>query len=101
MDSYLPLRVGPEIKNLLQGGMSGKGSLLAKPSGQLISMENSDLGLPYHRSCFLTWGVWHVFQARNLAGNRYLLSLRCMSIESLGLNLFFPPRFLAWFDCPM
>ena len=36
---------GPEIKYLLQEGMSGKGSLLAKlsqgPSGYLISIENS------------------------------------------------------------
>jgi len=38
---------GSEIKYLLQGGMSRKGSLLAKPSGvsrYLISMENSVLG---------------------------------------------------------
>ena len=34
----------PEIEYLLQGGMSGKGSLLAKPSTYLISRENSVLG---------------------------------------------------------
>jgi hypothetical protein len=28
---------GPEIKYLLQGGMFGKGSLLAKPSGSLVT----------------------------------------------------------------
>ena len=34
-----------KIKYLLQRVMSGKGSLLAKPSKYLISMENSVLGL--------------------------------------------------------
>ena len=45
---------GPEIKYLLQGGTSGKGSLLAKPSGPryLIRMENSVLDLCDHRTCF-------------------------------------------------
>ena len=42
-----PPQGGPEIKCLLQGGMSRKGSLLAKLSGllrYLISMKNSVLG---------------------------------------------------------
>ncbi|EDL88308.1 rCG61198 [Rattus norvegicus] len=32
-------------------------------------MENSVLGLHDHRSYFLMWGVWHMFQTRNLAGS--------------------------------
>ena len=59
-DAYPLLRLSPEIKYLLQGGMSGKGILLAKPlraSGSLISMEDSVLGLHEHRSHFLMWGV--------------------------------------------
>ena len=52
--SYPLLSVDLRIKYLLQGGMSGKGSLLAQPSGPryLISMENSVLGLRDHRTCF-------------------------------------------------
>ena len=40
MDAYLTVptsQSGPEIKYLLQGGMSGKGSLLTKPSGPLVT----------------------------------------------------------------
>ena len=50
--SYPLLSVDLRIKYLLQGGMSGKGSLLAQPSGPryLISMENSVLGLHDHRT---------------------------------------------------
>ena len=47
---------GPEIKYLLQEGMSRKGSLLAKLSGllrYLISMKNSVLGLSDHHRSFL------------------------------------------------
>jgi hypothetical protein len=33
--TYSTSQCGPEIKYLLQGGMSGKGSLLAIPSGPL------------------------------------------------------------------
>jgi hypothetical protein len=52
--SYPLLSVDLRIKYLLQGGMSGKGSLLAQPSGPryLISMENSVLGLHDHRTHF-------------------------------------------------
>ena len=35
MDTYHTSQGGPEIKYLLQGRMSGKGSLLVKPSGPL------------------------------------------------------------------
>jgi hypothetical protein len=35
MDTYHTSQNGPEIKYLLQGRMSGKGSLLVKPSGPL------------------------------------------------------------------
>jgi hypothetical protein len=42
---------GSEIKYMLQGGMSEKGSLLAlQTSRYLISMENSVLSLRDHRS---------------------------------------------------
>jgi hypothetical protein len=56
---------GPEIKYLLQGGMSVKESLLAKPSWPLsmfwayaICGQN-----------FFMWEAWQVFQLRSLAGN--------------------------------
>ena len=71
MGAYPLLRVWPEIKYLFQGGMSGKGSLLAKtsePIRYLIRMKYSVLGLHDYRRHFLMWGVWHMFQARNLAG---------------------------------
>jgi hypothetical protein len=54
-------RDGPEIKCLLQEGMSGKGSLLAKPSGPAhlgISLAWRTLFCAHdHRSQFLMWGV--------------------------------------------
>ena len=58
---YPLLSVDLRIKYLLQGGLSGKGSLLAQPSGPryLISMENSVLGLHDHRT--------HFFYVRSMA----------------------------------
>ena len=40
-----------------------------RASRYLISMENSVLGLHDHRSHFLMCEVWHMFQARSLAGS--------------------------------
>lgn len=60
MNAYLNLPTSQgasEIKYHLQGGMTGKASLLAKQASRyLSSMENSVLGLPEHRSYFLMWG---------------------------------------------
>lgn len=39
-----------------------------RPQG-LISTENSVLGLHDHGPHFLMWGVWNLFQARNLTGS--------------------------------
>jgi hypothetical protein len=47
---YPTSQVGPEIKFLLKGEMSGKGSLLAKPSKSLF------WGLLDHRSSFFYSG---------------------------------------------
>ncbi|EDK99970.1 mCG146942 [Mus musculus] len=52
--------------------MSGKGSLLDKPSWAsryLISMENSVLGLYDHRAVSFMLEAWLVFQVRSLAGS--------------------------------
>ena len=53
----------PEMKYLLQGGISGKGSLLSQFSGPLgTSLAlRTVLGLCDHKSHFLVWGVWHMF----------------------------------------
>ena len=82
---------GPEVKYLLQGGMSGKGSLLAKPSRPLgTSLKwRSVLSLHDHRSHFLCEkcgmcsrpGVWQG------AGSH--LSLGCLPTESLRLDLLY------------
>ena len=63
----------PEIKYLLQGGMYRNESLLAKPTGSLdtsMAWTTLFLGLHDHKSHFLIWEVWQVFQARNLVGSR-------------------------------
>ena len=55
---------GPEIKYLLQGGMSEKGSLLAKHSGPLgTSLVWRTLFWAYMTigHVFLMWGVGDVF----------------------------------------
>jgi hypothetical protein len=89
-------QLGPEIKYLLQERMSGKGSLLAKPSGPLgTSLAWRILFWVYrthlsHRSHFLIWEVWHVLQATNLAGSRYPPSF-------WGLRSTLPTKVPAWF----
>ena len=63
-----------------------------------LSMENSVLGLCNHRSHFLMWEVWHVFQVRNLAG-RHLPSQ--VSTRVLGSQTHSTlPSFLSWFYHP-
>lgn len=62
---------GPESKYLLQGGMPGKGKLIGYSvrASRYLSVENSVMDLCDHRSWFLMWGVWHMFQARSRAGS--------------------------------
>jgi hypothetical protein len=78
---------GPEVKYLLQGGMSRKESLLAKTSGTLGSsvawrtlfwacVTSGHISLCEECGTCSRPGIWQ--------GH---LSLRCVPTESLGLNL--------------
>jgi hypothetical protein len=64
--------VDPRINTVCREECLGKEDywLTLRASRYLISMKNSVLGLCDRRSRFLTQGVWHVFQTRNLAGSR-------------------------------
>lgn len=70
-------------------GMSGKGSLLVKPSG------------PLDTSLASMWEVWHIFQVRNLTGSREAPTFSGVQPPRFwSLNSLYPPRFLAWFTIP-
>ena len=61
-------------------------------------MENTFLGLCDHRSYFLMWEVWHLFQAKNLTGSRKAAIISGVSFWVL--NQLYPASFLAWFTIP-
>lgn len=76
----IPLPQGePEIKYLLQEGLSGKGTLLVEPSGSIWILhlfgerlfgEHSVFCATWLVVTFFMWGVHgHVFQAKNLIGS--------------------------------
>jgi hypothetical protein len=47
------------------------------------------------------WEVWHMIQARNLAGSTELPTVSGMYPPGFcGLNPLYPPSFLAWFTVP-
>ena len=95
MDDYhtVPTSQGePEIKCLLQGGVAGKGGLMAKPSGPLGTLSAwrtlfwayvTTGHVPLGRECGICSrpGVWQ--------GTGSCLSLRCVPTESPGLNLLY------------
>ena len=65
------LSIWPDIKYRLQGEMSEKGSLLAKPSGTTgTSLAWRTWIWAYMTARFLMWGGWHMYWTRNLAGSR-------------------------------
>ena len=75
---------GPEIKYLLQEGMSGKGSLLAKPSGPL---DTSLAWRTLYWAMLPTWGVWTCVPGQESdreQGGAYCL--RCV-LEFLGTQI--------------
>ena len=81
---------GPEIKYLLQGEMSGKESLLTKPSGPLgTSLALRSLFWAYmttgHVSLCEEFGTGSRPGVWQRVGSH--LSLRCVPTESPGLNL--------------
>ena len=83
---------GPEIKYLLQGEMSGKESLLTKPSGPLgTSLALRTLFWAYmttgHVSLCEEFGTGSRPGVWQGAGSH--LSLRCVPTESLGLDLLY------------
>lgn len=97
-NGYRPISQGrPEIKCLLQGRMSGKGCLLAKPSGPL---DTSLTWRILYWAIWPIWRVWHKFQDRNLAGSRALptISGRCLGARDSD-----PPcltKFPGMVHCP-
>lgn len=89
----LTSQAASKIKYLLQGRMSGKGSLLAKPSGPLGTAlawrtpfwaYMTAVTFPYVE-------VWHMFQARNLSGSREAPTVLGMYLPSFWDTL---PSFL-------
>lgn len=80
--------------------MSGKGSLVTKPSGPLMNIKNSFVGQGDHGSCFLMWGVWSMFQDRRLAGSREAPTTYLIKCEFPGLNPVYPPSVPVWFTIP-
>ena len=65
-----------------------------------LSMENSVLGLCNHRSHFLMWEVWHVFQARNLAGSREVPTVSGGYLGTGVSDLFYLNKFPGMVHCP-
>jgi hypothetical protein len=93
----------PEIEYLLQGGMSGKGSLLAKPSGPLGTslawrtqfwayMTTGHVSLCKERDMCFRLGIWQ------RAGSH--LTLRCVPKSFWVSTCSTLSNFLAWFYIP-
>jgi hypothetical protein len=83
---------GPEIKYLLQGGVSEKGSLLTKPSRPLgTSLAWKTLFGTYVTTGHISLGEVHdtCFKSRVWQGAGSCLSLRCVPTESQGLDLLY------------
>jgi hypothetical protein len=63
-------------------------------------MENSVLSLCHHRSHFLIWEVWHVFQARNLVGSRGLPTTSGVYLSARVSDPLYLTKFPAWSIVP-
>ena len=98
MDIIPTSQGGPEIKYLLKGGVSGKGSLLAKPSGPLgTSLAWGTLFCAYV-TCPYVGSVAHVPCSEFGREVPTVSGVHPLSFQ--GFNLLYSPSFLAWFSIP-